>query len=147
MTLLLPQGARILGQGITGAEGRVALSGMLDYGTKLVAGVTPGKGGQNFANIPIFNTVREALAAVGPVEGSVQFVPPLLVKEATLEALEAGLKFVLIGAEKVPIQDAAMIIAVARQKRAVIVGPSSVGAISPSRGLKIGAIGGNAPER
>lgn len=146
MSLLLSASARLLGQGITGAEGRTSLLSMLRFGTKIVAGVTPGKGGQVLEGVPIFNTVNEAMAAVGPVEGSVQFVPPLFVQSATQEALEAGLRFVLIGAEKVPTKDATMIRALAEKVGATIVGPSSVGMINPQLRLKLGAIGGNTPE-
>lgn len=147
MNLLLSKNARLIGQGITGVEGRVSLSGMLAYGTRVVAGVTPGKGGQTLESIPIFNTVAEALDMVGPVNGSVQFVPPLFIKTAVVEAIEAGIRFILIGAEKVPTRDAADIVALARSTGAAVVGPSSVGIINPARRLKIGAIGGNNPDR
>src|SRR3972149_3577879 len=100
--LLLPENAKILGQGITGSEGSAALPWMQKYGTNIVAGVTPGKGGQEVNGVPVFNSVKEAIEKVGEAHGSVQFVPPLLVKKATEEAIEAGIKFILIGAEKVP---------------------------------------------
>lgn len=145
--LLLPNNARILGQGITGEEGSRSLPGMLSYGTNIVAGVTPGKGGQVLSGIPIFNTVKEALAEVGMVDGSVQFVPPIYSKMAAVEALDAGIKFTLIGAEKVPTRDAAVLFQFAKQKGASVVGPSSVGLISPHRKIKIGTIGGNDPGR
>lgn len=145
--LLLPNNARILGQGITGAEGSASLPSMLKYGTNIVAGVTPGKGGQDLNGIPIFNTVKEAVAAVGMVEGSVQFVPPIYSKAAAVEAIEAGIKFTLIGAEKVPTKDAAVLYAFAKEKGASIIGPSSVGLLSPHNKIKIGPIGGMDPSR
>jgi succinyl-CoA synthetase alpha subunit len=145
--LLLPNNARILGQGITGAEGSISLSGMLNYGTNIVAGVTPGKGGQNLDGIPIFNTVKEAIAEIGQVDGSVQFVPPIYSKMAAVETIDAGLKFILIGAEKVPTHDAAIMFEYARRNKVNIVGPSSVGLISPHNKIKIGTIGGNTPDR
>jgi succinyl-CoA synthetase alpha subunit len=145
--LLLPENARIVGQGITGAEGSSALPWMLEYGTNFVAGVTPGKGGQKLLGIPIFNTVKEALAAVGEVDGSVQFVPPVYAKAAAVEALDAGIKFILIGAEKVPTKDAAVLHAYAKKKGASIIGPSSVGLISPHKKIKIGSVGGMNPGR
>jgi len=145
--LLLPKNARLIGQGITGGEGSRSLPLMLNYGTNIVAGVTPGKGGQIVAGIPVFNSVKEAVEKVGAVDGSVQFVPPLFTKGAVFEALNEGLKFVLIGAEKVPVKDSAEIVAYAKEKNATVLGPSSVGLISPSRKLKIGEIGGATPER
>lgn len=147
MKLLLPEGARLIGQGITGGEGSKALPRMLSYGTQIVAGVTPGKGGQEIEGVPVFNTVKEALEAVGEVDGTVQFVPPLLVKNAAIEALEAGIKWIQIGAEKVPTKDTAYILALAREKGVSIIGPNSVGIINPSKKLRIGLIGGSNPER
>ncbi len=145
--LLLPNNARILGQGITGAEGSTSLPGMLAYGTNIVAGVTPGKGGQSLDGIPIFNTVKEAIAEVGMVNGSVQFVPPIYSKMAAVEAIDAGIKFILIGAEKVPTRDSAVMFEYAKRNKANIIGPSSVGLISPHNKIKIGSIGGNDPNR
>lgn len=145
--ILLPKNAKLIGQGITGSEGRICLPAMLKYGTKIVAGVTPGKGGQELFGVPIFNTVKEAKEAVGEIHGSVQFVPPLFTLGATIEAIDSGIKFILIGAEKVPVRDIAQIINLARETGTTVVGPSSVGLISPSRALKIGSIGGSEPER
>jgi succinyl-CoA synthetase alpha subunit len=145
--LLLNEKSRLIGQGLTGSEGLNSLPLMLDYGTKIVAGVTPGKGGQVVLGVPIFNTVKEAIAKVGMVDGSVQFVPPLFTKNAVIEAIDAGLKFILIGAEKVLTKDAAIIFASAKKYNANVIGPSSVGILSPSRRIKIGAIGGATPER
>lgn len=145
--LLLPENAKILGQGITGSEGSAALPWMQKYGTNIVAGVTPGKGGQEVGGVLIFNSVKEAIEVVGKVDGSVQFVPPLLVKKATEEAIAAGIKFILIGAEKVPTSDAAYIYALAKKEGVSVVGPSSVGLICPQRRIKIGSIGGATPQR
>lgn len=145
--LLLPEGAKLIGQGITGSEGSKALPWMLEYGTQIVAGVTPGKGGQEVSGIPIFNSVAEAVDKVGKVDGAVQFVPPQFAKAAALEALEAGIKWVLIGAEKVPAKDSAILYAKAKQMGANIIGPSSVGLINPKDRLKIGLIGGSDPAK
>lgn len=145
--LLLPKDARIIGQGITGHEGARTLPWALKYGTKIVAGVTPGKGGQKLLKVPIFNTVKEAVAAVGEVHGSVQFVPPVYAKMATTEAIDAGIKFILNGAEKVPTKDAAIIYAYGRKMGVSVIGPSSIGLISPHRNLKIGVVGGESPDR
>ena len=145
--LLLPKKARLIGQGLTGSEGRTALPWMQSYGTNIVAGVTPGKGGQEVSGVPVFNTVKEAQVAVGKIDGSVQFVPPMFTLGAVKEAISAGLKFILVGAEKVPTKDAAIIHALAKKNKVSVVGSSSVGLISPHRKLKIGSIGGENPER
>ncbi len=146
MSLLLPVGAKIIGQGITGGEGSKMLPKMLSYGTNIVAGVTPGKGGQQLEGVPIFNSIKEAIEVVGAVDGSVQFVPPQFVKAATQEAIESGIKFILIGAEKVPTKDAAYIYALAKKEGVSIIGPNSVGLISPHRHFRIGLIGGMVSE-
>lgn len=145
--LLLPEGAKIIGQGITGSEGSTALPTMLDYGTKVMAGVTPRKGGQEILGLPVFNSVGEAKEVVGEIDGTVLYVPPLFVKGAAVEAIEAGVKFILIVTEKVPTKDESYIYALAKKNGISLVGPSSVGMICPSRKIKIGSIGGATPER
>lgn len=145
--LLLKPNAKIIGQGITGGEGSKILPRMIEYGTNIVAGVTPGKGGQVLEGIPIFNTIQEAIDGVGPVDGVVQFVPPKFVKDATVEVVEAGIKFILIGAEKVPTQDSAFIYALAKEKGADIIGPNSVGLLGTHHKLRLGLIGGFLIER
>ncbi len=144
---LLQENARLIGQGITGSEGSAALPTMLNYGTQIVAGVTPGKGGQEVQGVPVFNSVKEAIESVGEVDGSVLYVPPLFVKGAVVEAIEAGIKFILIFTEKVPTADTAYFYALAKEKGVTIVGPSSAGLINPGRKLKIGSIGGATPDR
>ncbi len=118
---------------------------MLSYGTKIIAGVTPGKGGQTLEGVPIFDSVAEAVARVGKVDGVVQFVPPLRAKEATSEAIDAGIKWILIAAEKVPTKDTAEMVAYAKMHGAQVIGPSSVGLVNPKRKLKIGLAGGADP--
>lgn len=145
--LLLPENTRILGQGITGSEGSIATPWMLEYGTQIVAGVTPGKGGQNLNGVPIFNSVKEAIEKVGMMDGTVQYVPALRVKAAAQEAIEAGIGWILIGAEKVPTKDAAEIHALAKKHGINVIGPASVGIISTHHKLKIGSIGGGDPNR
>lgn len=140
---LLKKGAKILGQGITGSEGSRVVPWMKEYGTNLVAGVTPGKGGQEVEGVPIFNSVKEAIEAVGEIDGAVQFVPPQFVKSASKEVIEAGIKFLLIGAEKVPTQDAAYIYELAQKHGTSVIGPNSVGLICPDRNLRLGLIGGS----
>lgn len=146
--MLLPnKDFKIIGQGITGFQGSTELPWMLDYGTKIIAGVTPGKGGQELLGLPVFSSVKEAIDKVGKVDGTVLYVPPLFTKGAVQEALEAGLKWVLITAEKVPTKDGSIIFELAKKHQASIIGPSSVGIINPDLKIKIGSIGGPEPKR
>lgn len=145
--LILPDNPKIIGQGITGSEGSKALETMLNYGTKVVGGVTPGKGSTDVLGVPVFNSINELSKKFGTPDATVIYVPPLFVKAAAIEALEAGIKFLLIFTEKVPTSDSAYIYALAKEKGANIIGPSSVGLINPSKKLKIGSIGGADPDR
>jgi len=145
--LLLPENAKLIGQGITGSEGSRMLPWMLEYGSQIVAGVTPGKGGQELLGVPIFSTVQEALEEVGGVEGLVSFVPPKFVLGAVTEAIEAGIRWILIAAEKVPAKDSAIMYALAKKNGVSIIGPSSVGYINPKNKLKLGLIGGGDPNK
>lgn len=145
--LLLNQNAKILGQGITGSEGSMAATWMKRYGTNLVAGVTPKKGGQEMDGIPIFDSVAEAVQKFDGIDAAVEYVPPLFVRSACVEAIDAGVKLVLIVSEKVPTKDEAYIYAYAQKKDAQIIGPSSVGLICPKRKIKLGSIGGATPNR
>ena len=141
MAILVNRETRVLIQGITGRSGAQAASELLDYGTRLVAGVTPGKGGQEVDTVPVFNSVREAIGEVGPVDVSMVYVPPLASLDAALEAIEAQIPLVHIFAERVPVLDVARIFASANKRGVRILGPNSVGAISPGE-AKIGSIGG-----
>lgn len=145
--MLLQKNSKLIGQGLTGSEGQSSLPWMLKYGTNIVAGVTPGKGGQTVLGIPIFNTVSEAVEKFGKIDGTVQFVPPMFTKAAVFEAIDAGLKFILITAEKVPVKDSSLIYSYAKKHNVTVIGPSSVGLISPHNNIKIGAIGGMNPDR
>lgn len=147
MKRLLKDNPKIIGQGITGFQGSTELPWMLDFGTEVVAGVTPNKGGQEVKGVPIFNSVKESIEKVGGVDGSVLYVPPLFAKAAVQEALEAGIKWVLITAEKVPTKDGSVIYELAKKHDAVVIGPSSVGLINPSKKIKVGSIGGSEPSR
>lgn len=145
--LLPPENSRILGQGITGSEGSRALEWALKYGTQYVAGVTPGKGGQEVMGILIFNTVAEAIDSVGMVDACVSFAPPRFARSAAFESIEAGIKFNLVIAEKVPTRDGALIYAKAKEAGVSVIGPNSVGYICPSKKLKLGLIGGGEPDK
>jgi len=145
MAILVNKDTRVLIQGITGKSGVQVTSELLDYGVRVVAGVTPGKGGQEVDTVPVFNTVREAIAAVGPVDVAQVYVPPLLAKDAALESIDARVPLIHIFVEKMPIFDAACVLAKAAKNNVRVLGPASVGAISPGEG-KIGSIGGPNPD-
>ncbi|OGE25418.1 hypothetical protein A3H85_00885 [Candidatus Daviesbacteria bacterium RIFCSPLOWO2_02_FULL_40_8] len=145
--LIIPKGAKVLGQGITGSEGSRAVPWMKQYGTNLVAGVTPGKGGTEVEGVPIYNSVQEAVEAVGSIDVAIQFVPAKFMKAALIEAVDAGIKLHIIQAEKVPTQDTAFVVAYAKGKGATIIGPNTAGLISPSRQLKLGLVGGGNPTK
>lgn len=143
MSILVNERSRVLVQGITGREGMARTKLMKDYGTKVVAGVTPGKGGQEVYGVPVFNSIAEAWDKAGPIDISVIFVPATGVKKAALEALEAGIKLLVIVPDRVPIYDVLEIVAVAREKGAMFVGPNTLGLISPGKAV-LGMIGGRA---
>lgn len=140
MAILVDKNTRVLIQGITGKEGARACEEMLSYGTKVLAGVTPGKGGQKISGVPVYDTVRQALAKHPGVNTSLIAVPAAAVKDAAMEAMFAGIPFVDILAEHVPTLDCVEIVRWARVKGTILVGPSSVGVISPKK-AKIGSIG------
>lgn len=126
----------VIVQGITGKFGSFHTQQMVAYGTNIVAGVTPGKGGQKFDQIPIYNTVGEAVNTTG-AKISVVFVPAKLFLSAAIEALEAGIKLLIAIPEHVPIRDAMIILDLARKKDAIIIGPNTPGIIIPGV-IKIG---------
>lgn len=140
MSILLDQGTRVVVQGITGREATLHVRYMRDCGTRVVAGVAPGKGGTAVDRIPVFDTVQAAVDSEG-VDASVLFVPGLRVFEAAAEAVDAGLRLVVILAEGVPIHDASRLLRLARRRQVVVVGPNSVGVISPGK-AKVGGVGG-----
>lgn len=134
MAILANNETRILIQGITGRMARRIVGRMVEYGTKVVAGVTVGRGGEKVLGIPVYDTVKEALCE-HEIDGTVLFIPALKVKEAALEAIEAGIKLLVIVSEGVPIHDAMQIKAAAAQNDAWIVGPNTLGLISPGQVL------------
>ncbi len=132
MSIIIDESTRLIVQGITGREGTFHTEQMLAYGTHVVAGVTPGKGGQSVLGVPVFNTVREAVEATG-ANATVIFVPARFTKASVLEALDAGLKTVLTIAEHVPVHDMMLCHRLARLKGARLFGPNSFGIISPGK--------------
>ena len=143
MAILIDENTRVLVQGITGREGMVRTRLMLDYGTKVVAGCTPGKGGGDVYGVPVFDTVFEAWEKAGPIDASVIFVPAPLVKDAALEAIDAGVKLLVLVPDRVPIYDVLTIVEKAEEKGAKFIGPNTLGILSPGKAI-LGMIGGRA---
>lgn len=143
MAILVDENSRVIVQGITGREGQARTRLMLDYGTKVVGGVTPGKGGSEVFGLPVFNTCAEAAAALGTIDISVLFVPAQGIKVAALDAIDAGVKLVVLVADRVPVWDAMEIAKTAAAKGAKFIGPNTLGIASPGKAV-IGMIGGRA---
>lgn len=145
MSILIDEHTRVIVQGITGREGQARARLMLDYGTNVVGGVTPGKGGTQVLGVPVFNSCAEAVGALGGVDMSVLFVPAAGVKPAAIEAIEAGVKMVVLVADRVPVWDAMEIAAAAKNQTpaARFVGPNTLGIASPGKAV-VGMIGGRA---
>jgi succinyl-CoA synthetase alpha subunit len=143
MSILIDETKRVLVQGITGREGTARTKLMVNYGTNVVAGVTPGRGGQQVEGIPVFDTVEEAWESVGPVDVSVLFIPAPLVKSAALEAIDAGVRLLVIVPDRVPIYDVLTIAKRAREANVQFVGPNTLGVLSPGKAV-VGMIGGRA---
>ena len=140
MAILADENTRIIVQGITGREAVTFTKDMIDYGSKVVAGVTPGKGGQTIHGVPVFDTVCQALEE-HEAEASVISVPPAMTRGAALEALSNGIKVLVLVAERVPRKDTIEILEVAKADGAVIIGPNTLGMINPHT-VKIGMAGG-----
>src|SRR5213083_2852257 len=143
MAILIDETKRVLVQGITGREGRARTRLMREYGTNVVAGVTPGKGGQSVLGIPVFNTPQEAVNSLGNLDISVLFVPAAGVKEAAISAIEAGIKLTVLVPDRVPVWDAMEIAAAAKANGAMFLGPNTLGVLSPGKAV-VGMIGGRA---
>ena len=126
----------VIVQGITGTFGTVHTKLMLEYGTNVAAGVTPGKGGQKFQDVPIYETMKEAIAA-SKAKISIVFVPAKFFLEAAKEAFEAGIKLLVAIPEHVPVRDAMQAIEIAKQNDAIMIGPNTPGVIIPGL-IKIG---------
>ncbi|MFC1864893.1 succinate--CoA ligase subunit alpha [Chloroflexota bacterium] len=138
MSIIIGKDSKVLVQGITGNEGRFHAASMLHYGTRVVAGVTPGKGGQQVEGVPVYNTVAEAVTNQG-VDISIIFVPARFSGSAVLEAIDADLKTVVVITEGIPQRDAIEFVTKANQKgNVIIVGPNCPGLISPTQRTKVG---------
>lgn len=142
MAILLDEKTTMLVQGITGREGTARTRFMVDYGAKVIAGVTPGRGGTQVWRVPVYNTVEEACKEHGLIDASVTFVPGPAVKEAVMEAINGGIRTVVMPVERVPLHDILEMISYAKQKSVTIIGPGSLGIISPDKAVA-GWIGGS----
>jgi succinyl-CoA synthetase alpha subunit len=143
MSILVDEKSRVVIQGITGREGMARAHLMKDYGTNVVAGVTPGRGGQDVYGVPVYDSVEESWEKQGPIDVSVIFIPAALVKNAALEAIAAGVKLLVIVPDRVPIYDVLEIARAAREAGARFVGPNTLGLLSPGKAV-LGMIGGRA---
>ncbi len=142
MSIFVDQNTRLVVQGITGRDGSFHSRQMLEYGTQLVAGVTPGKGGQRFeGRVPIFNTVAEAVRETG-ANASVIYVPPVGAAGAIYEAADAGLGLIVCITEGVPVMDMTRVLPYVRERGARLIGPNCPGLITPGT-AKVGIIPGN----
>jgi succinyl-CoA synthetase alpha subunit len=140
MSILVNKKTRVIVQGITGREGSFHSQQMIDYGTKIVAGVTPGKGGTKHLGVPVFNTVAEAARETG-ANAAMAFVPPPFAADAILEAVEAELALVICIAEGIPVLDMVRVAAALKNSKTRLIGPNCPGIISPGQ-CKLGIMPG-----
>jgi succinyl-CoA synthetase alpha subunit len=141
VSVFIDKNTKLIIQGITGRDGSFHAKQMMEYGTQVVAGVTPGKGGQKFeGSVPIFDTVAQAVKATG-ANTSVIYVPPMYAADAMLEAADAGLKLIVCITEGVPVLDMMRVYPFVKEKGARLIGPNCPGLISPGKS-KVGIIPG-----
>lgn len=141
MAILLDETSRVLVQGITGHQGRFHTKASLEYGTKIVAGVTPGKEGTEVHDVPVFDAVEEAVAETD-ADTSFFLVPAPHAKDAAIEAIEAGVRLLVLITERIPFHDALAIVAYARIRGTTVIGPNCPGVISPGKS-KVGIMPGH----
>lgn len=140
MSVLVNKTSKIIVQGFTGSEGTFHAGQMIDYGTNIVGGVTPGKGGQTHLDKPVFNTVAEAVEKV-QADTSIIFVPPAFAADAVMEAAEAGIKVIITITEGIPVNDMAKVMEYVKGKDCRVIGPNCPGVISPEE-AKVGIMPG-----
>jgi succinyl-CoA synthetase alpha subunit len=141
MSVLVNKNTRVVVQGLTGREGSFHSQQMIDYGTKIVAGVTPGKGGTKHLGVPVFDTVAEAVRKTG-ANAAMAFVPPAFAADAILEAVDASLPLVICIAEGIPVLDMVRVAAALKNSKTRLIGPNCPGAISPGQ-CKLGIMPGS----
>jgi succinyl-CoA synthetase alpha subunit len=142
MSIFIDKDTRVLVQGITGREGSLRSKYMKDYGTKVVAGTSPGQGGQQVEGIPVYNSVKEAIRKQGDVDISVTFIPGPSWKMAAMEAIDAGIKCIVAPVERIPLHDTMEVMSIARKAEVTVIGPGSIGILSPGKAIA-GWLGGN----
>jgi len=140
MSILIDENTRAIVQGITGNEGRFHTRQMLDYGTRIVGGVTPGKGGGEVEGVPVFDTVAEAVKETG-ADASIIFVPPAFAADAIMEAAEAGIDLVVCLTEGIPVNDMLIVRRYIEIRGTTLIGPNTPGLISPEKS-KLGVMAG-----
>src|SRR5581483_1589214 len=143
MAILVDKKTTFLVQGITGREAVNLTRECLDYGSKIVGGVTPGRAGRDIYGVPVYDCVRDVVAKHGPVHGSIISVPPGFTRDAAFEAIENGIKLIVIVTENIPRQEVAQMVELAGLRGARIIGPNCLGLITPGE-CKMGGIGGPA---
>jgi succinyl-CoA synthetase alpha subunit len=137
MAILVREGMRVLVQGITGRQGTIHTKLMLEYGTKIVAGVTPGKSGAKVYDVPVFDSVEEAVREKGPIDASIVFVPAPYAMDAVIEAVDNAIPLIVVITEGIPVHDTAKFVSYARSMGTTIIGPNCPGIIAPGK-VKIG---------
>ncbi|MDB4062647.1 succinate--CoA ligase subunit alpha [Flavobacteriaceae bacterium] len=140
MSVLVNKNSKIIVQGFTGSEGTFHATQMIEYGTNIVGGVTPGKGGQIHLDKPVFNSVAEAVT-VAQADTSIIFVPPAFAADAIMEATEAGIKVIIAITEGIPINDMTKAYAYVKNQGAILIGPNCPGVITPGE-AKVGIMPG-----
>ena len=143
MSILVDKSTRLLVQGITGKEGSYHAQRSAEYGANLVAGVTPGKGGQNFnATVPVYNTVQQAVGETS-ANASLIFVPPAFAADAIVESIDAGIEVIACITEGIPVQDTIKVVRYLKDKEVTLIGPNCPGIISPGENFKMGIMPGH----
>lgn len=131
MGIIVNRNTKVIVQGITGTQGRFHTKAMLEYGTKIVAGVTPGKGGTKIHGIPVYDTMAEAIEKHEEANASIIFVPAPFALDAALEAIESKMETIVVITEHIPIKDSIQIMHLAKENNTTIIGPNTPGVITP----------------